>query len=72
MHYHHTHTLSVQGGSEANEGDFSGQANQDGTSSRYTNGTSAGTPSGSVSVSSYGGVETRPENVALHYIIKAE
>lgn len=33
---------------------------------------SAGTPTGTVTVSHSGGLETRPENVAFNYIIKTK
>lgn len=66
----HSHTLRRWSGSDEEYGN-AGTMAKDHWTTRYTSSVSAGTPTGSVTINSAGSVETRPENVALVYIVKA-
>lgn len=67
----HSHTINTWDGSKEEYGNAGSMA-KNSRVTRTTSSVSAGTPTGSVSVTNYGGSETRPENVALVYIIKAQ
>ena len=65
----HTHTYSAYNGSTKDGG--SGGAAADNKKSNYTTSlVSAGTPTGTVIINNEGGIETRPTNIALVFIVK--
>lgn len=67
----HNHTLYTWNGNKEEHG-YAGYMAKASSMTRYTSTVSAGTPTGTVNINSTGGIETRPENIALVYVIKAE
>lgn len=65
----HSHTGVTMSGTESH-GNKSNDAANDKYYNQTTSSVSAGTPTGSVSMSSQGGSEIRPTNVALKFIVK--
>ncbi len=66
----HNHTFLAQSGSK--DGGAGGSGADNHTTTKNTSSTSGGTPTGNISVSSYGSTETRPNNIAMKYIIKVK